>query len=59
MTLIEYIEELPEFHRARKEFNELRTTIGLLNSMVNCGEQHSERSQEQFDTARSILRGET
>lgn len=44
MTLKEWCDKLPKDHRVNKDLNEITKCIGLLNSMVNSGEQHSEES---------------
>ena len=39
----------------KKEQSKLRSTIALLSSMVNSGEQHSEQSKKEVSEALSIV----
>ena len=56
MSLISFTKHLPMNHRVRAEMNAIANTIGLLNSMVNGGEEHSESSREQVKEALDYLR---
>ncbi|KKM18003.1 hypothetical protein LCGC14_1670110 [marine sediment metagenome] len=56
-TLREWCDRLPDDHRVNIEFNKLRETIGLLNSMILSGEQHSETSEKVVAEAVNILKG--
>ena len=55
-TLIEWCEKLPNTHRVNKELKKLRETIGLLNSMLLCGETHSETSTKIVADSVAILK---
>jgi len=39
-----------------EELSKLREAIGLLDSMVRCGEKHSEKSEKVVADARAVLR---
>ena len=56
-TLKEWCDRLQDDHRVNIEFNKLRETIGLLNSMILSGEQHSETSEKVVAEAVNILKG--
>lgn len=56
-TLVEWCTRLPDIHRVNKELDKLRETIGLLNSMILSGENHSETSSAIFEKASDILKG--
>lgn len=57
MNLKEYTGRLPYSHRANRELNELRKTIGLFNSMIESGERHTDQTRETYIKALDILNG--
>jgi len=56
-SLKEWCGRLPECHRVNQELLQLRETIGLLNSMVLCGDKHSDQSQISVEKACAVLSG--
>lgn len=57
INLYRWVNQLPRNHKARLQFASLSSTIGLLNSMVLCGEQHSNISLEEVENAQRIFHG--
>ena len=57
-NLVEWCSPLIKTHRVNKELNKLREAIGLLNSMLLSGENHSDSSRKVVAEAVSILKGE-
>lgn len=55
-TLVEYCSLLPNHRKANKELKMLKLTVGLLNSMVLCGERHSESSTKIVEDSIEILK---
>jgi len=55
MTLLEYARELPKHHLVNKELNKLQEAFGLLNSMIQSNEQHTEISLKVVTEVRGIL----
>ncbi len=45
MTLHEWCNKLPSIHRVNREKSKVIEAVGLLNSMVCCGEPHSDESR--------------
>ncbi len=57
-TLIEWCSTLIKTHLVNRELDKLREAIGLLNSMLLSGENHSDSSRKVVAEAVSILKGE-
>lgn len=58
LSLAEWCGQLPVNHKVNLELRSLRMTIGLLNSMVCCGEEHTDTSMAEVKAAMRIIHGE-
>jgi|APSaa5957512622_1039677.scaffolds.fasta_scaffold310414_1 hypothetical protein len=47
--------ELPHQPELQQDLTVIRETLGLLNSMILSGEQHSEQSRAKLDAAWAVL----
>jgi len=57
MSLAQWCGQLPRNHRVNRELAQIFSTIGLLNSMICCGEQHSETSMKEIQEAFRLRNG--
>ena len=55
MDLMEYCNQLPKNHLIHQELKTIKETIGLLNSMIKCGESHSDFSNKRVFESIKIL----
>ena len=55
VTLKQWCEKLPEFHKVNKELAIIKESLIAMNSMVTSGRSHDERSREKYYEAMDIL----